>query len=163
TRHRVAGSGQQKMVHAADARHGITKTCSHARAENGRQHHVGIADDLVLALNDVHASGCNFVGHFSAPKTASIAAFIFSMVKGFARTLLAPSWAAFCTRARSPCAVRMMNAAFFVLGLVRTACRKPSPSIFGILKSEMTRWCGCSDMIFMPCSPSPAAVICLKP
>ncbi|QTK79671.1 hypothetical protein AT6N2_C2005 [Agrobacterium tumefaciens] len=131
-------SRQQEVIHAADAGNGVSETGGHARTEYRRQHHVGIADDLILALNDVYALGRSF-NHFSDPKTASMAARILSMVKGLASTLLAPSWAAFCTSARSPCAVRIMKAAFLVVGFARTACRKPRPSIFGMLKSEMTR------------------------
>src|ERR1700712_4141201 len=95
-------AGQQKVVHAADTGNRITQTGSHAGAENGRQHHDRVADYLELALNDVHAFVCSLDVHFSAPKTASIAAFIFSMVKGLASTLLAPSWAALWTSALSP-------------------------------------------------------------
>ncbi len=118
---RVSCPRQEEVVHSSNACHGISQACSHARSKDGRQYRIRIIQDLPFPLDDMDAAGCNLEIHFNAPNTASIAAFIFSIVKGLARTLLAPSCAAFVTSARSPWAVRMMKAAFFVAGLARTA------------------------------------------
>ena len=75
---RILVAGQEKVVHAADPRHGIPHACRHARAENGRQHRAGVRGDDVFALHDMHevlgrretVSGSRT--HVSAPKTCSI-------------------------------------------------------------------------------------------
>jgi hypothetical protein len=92
---------------------------------------LGSSETLKLALNNMDSFDWCFDSHLRAPNTASIAAFIFSIVNGFARTLFAPSAAAFCTSALSPCAVSMMNAARLVAGLLRTACNSPRPIHLG--------------------------------
>ncbi len=99
---RAARTGKQEMIHSSNPGHGITKTGGHAGSQYGRKDHIGIIHNLVLALNDMNPLYGGDIVHLRAPNTASIAAFIFSMVKGFASTLLAPSCAAFWTSARSP-------------------------------------------------------------
>jgi hypothetical protein len=78
-------SRQQKMVHAADSGRRVEQAGGDAGAENGGQHHVGVAFDMLLTLHDVDAPFPELrerFGHFSAPSTASIFCFSVAMVKG---------------------------------------------------------------------------------
>src|SRR3546814_11930785 len=109
--HGASRTGQQEVVHTTDAGHRIAKTGSHARTQDCRQNHIGFLAHLEFALDDMHPSGCHHIIHLRAPNTASMAAFIFSIVNGLASTLFAPHWAAFCTRARSPWAFRKLGRA----------------------------------------------------
>jgi hypothetical protein len=70
----------------------------HAATQEPRMvdnHDVRIVRYFILTLDHMDPSELDVCCHFRDPNTASIAAFIFSMVNGFASTLLAPRAAAF--------------------------------------------------------------------
>jgi len=80
---------QQEVIHPANAPLWIPQAHGHAAAQNGGQGDLGIAGDIVLALDHMDplagALGDVFNDHSSGPKTASIFSFSVAVVKGLTR------------------------------------------------------------------------------
>src|SRR6516165_1463442 len=124
------GTGEEKVIHAANLRGGIADAGGNAGAKDRREHHIGVVGDEKLTLDNVepmfadvvgrlisaalHAGWPPLPGHFNFPMTASIWVFSTGTVKGFARKLLTPHAAARSMSVLSPFPVSMMNGIFLV-------------------------------------------------